>query len=40
MESKRFVNASADDIRTLREGIHEEGTKRATSWGVKLFKGK
>ena len=27
MSGNRFVTATIDDIRVLREGIHEEGTK-------------
>ena len=40
MSSNRFISASAEDIKNLRDGIHEEGTKRSTAWGVKLFRGK
>ena len=40
MNVKQFVSTTNDEIRMLREGIHEEGTKKSTLWGVKLFIGK
>ena len=40
MNAKRYVTATEEDIRILREGIHEETTKKTTTWGVKTFKGK
>ena len=39
MNAKRFVTAIEESIRILREGIHEETTKKTTTWEVKLFKG-
>ena len=39
MNAKRFVTAIEEYIRILREGIHEETTKKTTKWEVKLFKG-
>ena len=40
MNAKRFVTATEEYIRILREGIHEETTKKKpTTWEVKLFKG-
>ena len=37
MNAKRFVTAIEEYIRILREGIHEETTKKATTWGVSIL---
>ena len=37
---KRFANASQADVTKIREDRFEQGTKKATSWAVKVFEGK
>ena len=37
---KRFVTASTSEIIKIREGRHEEKTKKSTKWATKVFQGK
>ena len=37
---KRFATASTSDITKIREGRHEERTKKSTKWATKVFQGK
>ena len=37
---KRFAKASNANVIKIREDRHEEATKKATKWAIKVFQGK